>query len=89
MDTSTNKEVLNLIIRQKDRILFKGEVKAFSSFSDRGAFDILQNHANFISIIKDHYIIHKLDGTKNEKKIDEGIVRVHENIVTVYLGILG
>lgn len=87
--SSLGKNNILLVVRQKDRVLFEGEVRAFSSFSDRGSFDILENHANLISIIKDNYVIHKVDGTKSEVKIEEGIVRAHDNVVTVFLGILG
>jgi F0F1-type ATP synthase epsilon subunit len=78
-----------LVVRQRDRVVFEGEVRAFSSFNERGNFDILYSHANFISIIKKNYVIHKVDGSKSEIKIEEGIVRAYDNKVTVYLGILG
>jgi F0F1-type ATP synthase epsilon subunit len=83
------KENIMLIIRQRERLLFEGEVKSFSSFNERGIFDVLYEHANFVSIINKSYIIHKLDGTKSEVKIEEGIVRVRDNKVRVYLGIMG
>ena len=78
-----------LVVRQRDKIIFEGEVRAFSSFNERGNFDILYSHANFISLIKKNYVIHNVDGTKSEIKIEEGIVRAFDNKVTVYLGILG
>ena len=78
-----------LVVRQRDKVVFEGEVKAFSSINERGNFDILYSHANFISIIKKNYAIHNIDGTKSEIEIDEGIVRAYGNKVTVYLGILG
>lgn len=78
---------IQLLIRQKERILFEGEVKAFTSSNDRGDFDILNEHANFISIINKTCTIHKLDGTKAQMEIDEGIIRVTGNKINVYLGI--
>ena len=78
-----------LVVRQRDQVVFEGEVKAFSSFNERGNFDILRSHANFISIIKKNYVIHKVDGTESEVKIEEGIVQAFGNKVTVFLGILG
>jgi F0F1-type ATP synthase epsilon subunit len=78
-----------LVVRKRDRIVFEGEIRAFSSFNERGNFDILYSHANFISLIKKNYVIHKVDGTKSEIRIDEGIVQAYGNKVTVFLGILG
>jgi len=86
MAQNTNQHV-NLIIRKRDRVLFEGEVLAFSSHNAKGVFDILAEHENFISIINDKYVIHKLDGTTSEAQIDDGIVNVYGNKVSVYLGI--
>jgi F0F1-type ATP synthase epsilon subunit len=83
-----NKNIM-LVVRQRDRVVFEGEVRGFSSFNELGNFDILHSHANFISIIKKNYVIHKVDGTKSEVEIDEGIVQAYANKVTVFLGILG
>lgn len=78
-----------LVIRKREKVLFEGEVKSFTSYNTRGIFDVLYEHANFISIINKTCVIRKIDGTTTEMQIEEGIVRVHENKVTVYLGILG
>lgn len=78
-----------LVIRKRERILFDGEVKSFTSYNTRGTFDVLYEHANFISIISNNCVIRKIDGTVSNIKIEEGIVRVKENKVTVYLGIMG
>ena len=55
-----NTQNIMLVIRQRDRVLFEGEVKAFSSFNERGTFDILYSHANFISLIRKNCVIHKI-----------------------------
>jgi F0F1-type ATP synthase epsilon subunit len=83
------KQNIMLVIRKREKVLFDGEIKSFTSSNTRGAFDVLYEHANFISIINKNCVIRKLDGSVTEIKIDEGIVRVHENKVTVYLGIMG
>ncbi len=78
-----------LVIRRKEKVLFEGEVRALTTYNERGVFDVLYEHANFISIINKNCLIHKTDGTTSEVKIEEGILRVHENKATVYLGIIG
>ncbi len=80
---------IQLIVRQREKVLFEGEAKAFSSFNGNGEFDVLATHANFVSIINESYTIHKLDGNKDEVKIKEGIIRVRKNKISVYLGISG
>lgn len=79
---------IHLIVRQRERVLFQGDIKAFTSFNERGEFDILYEHANFISLINKNCIIHKHDGTKQEMTIEQGIVSAYQNKVIVYLGII-
>ncbi len=76
-----------LVIRKREKVLFEGEIRAFTSTNERGIFDVLYTHANFISIIDKYCLIHRLDGTRSEMKIGQGIVRVKDNRVNVYLGI--
>lgn len=73
-------------VRNPDEVLFEGEVDQISSSNKIGKFDILDNHANFISLIQDSLIMKKADAV-NEIKVDSGILRVQENKVFVYLGI--
>ncbi|MBU4099741.1 hypothetical protein KJ980_08940 [Patescibacteria group bacterium] len=87
--SDVKKQNIMLVIRKREKVLFDGEVKSFTSSNARGTFDVLYEHANFISIINKNCVIRKLDGGVSEIKIEEGIVRVHENKVTVYLGIMG
>lgn len=83
-----NRQKILLVIRKREKVLFEGEIKSFTSHNTRGTFDVLYKHANFISIINRNCVIRKLDGSVNEIKIEEGIIRAHDNKVTVYLGIM-
>lgn len=82
-----NKSRLFVRVRDINTIIFEGYVKALSSINDRGLFDILPFHTNFISIIKEKIIIHKEDGTKQEIPIDAGVLKQLNNTVQVFLGI--
>lgn len=81
------KQNIKLIIRQREKVIFEGEVKAFTSYNGKGVFDIIPEHANFVSLINSSFVIHKTDGQNSETKFEEGIVRVRHNTVNVYLGI--
>lgn len=82
-----NKNRLFVRVRDINSIIFEGYVKALTSINDRGLFDILPFHTNFISIIKEKIIIHKEDGTKQEIPIDAGVLKQLNNTVQVFLGI--
>ena len=76
------------VIRDRNNLLFQGSVKAVSSLNDKGLFDVLPQHANFITLIKEFVTVH-LPG-KQEKRIEveSGVLKVRDNNVEVYLGIL-
>lgn len=74
-------------IRNKERILFKDKAKAVSAFNDKGVFDILPEHENFISLIYEKVVIHTNMGKDEEFKMTNGILRVYKNNVYIYIGI--
>lgn len=78
---------LYLKVFSPEKVFFEGEVKSLTSINEDGKFDVLGEHANFISIIRDTLIISHKNGEKQEIKIDGGVIKVHENRVSVYLGI--
>jgi len=81
-------ESLTLTIRGKDGTLFlKQEVFAITSKNQKGVFDILPEHENFITIIKDFIIVHKKQKEKQEIKIGTGVLKVTNNVVNVFLGV--
>jgi F0F1-type ATP synthase epsilon subunit len=75
---------LHVNIKNKETTFFDGDVTAVSSYNDVGLFDILPMHENFISIIKDKIILHR-DNAKKEIKIENGLLKVKENKVNIYL----
>lgn len=88
--TNTSEEigkVLHLTIKNREQILLDTPVKSVSSVNKTGLFDILFQHAHFISIIQEKIIIRYEDGRTEEMAIDQGIVKVRGNQIDVYLGI--
>ena len=89
MESNLSKnEKLVATVRDRNVLLFQGPVEAVSSFNDKGPFDVLAQHENFISLIKKSIIMH-LEG-KQEKRIEleSGVIKVSGSNVEIYLGIL-
>jgi F0F1-type ATP synthase epsilon subunit len=84
-NTQAQKNTLSLIIRDPEKLIFKGDVKTISSFNEKGPFDVLPQHENFISIIKDNIVV-GLENGKKEFNFKEGIMRVSENTVKIFVG---
>lgn len=79
--------LLDLVIRSKQGVIYNDKVEAVSSKNDKGIFDILPEHENFISFIKENIVIHKKINKNQEVKIDNGILRVYKNKVNIYIGV--
>ncbi len=80
---------ISVIIYGLESILYEGKVKALSSVNDKGKFDILANHANFISLIKDKIILHERTGKKKEFILKKGVLKIVSDQVRVFLGLEG
>jgi F0F1-type ATP synthase epsilon subunit len=76
---------LTIIIRNKGNVLYSGQAYAVSSVNDKGPFDILAEHENFISLIKNKIIIHITPTEEKEIQLENGILRVHKDKVYVYV----
>jgi|SRR5581483_3707410 len=77
---------MQLIIKNRDRIVFQGEVDNVTSYNKKGTFNILMDHANFISVIEKK-LIYRQKGSTQEILVDNALLKVRENKVIVYLGI--
>src|SRR5258708_4239839 len=53
-----NTETIHLSIRNRENILYDADVRALSAVNGSGPFDVLPQHANFISVIEKYVIIH-------------------------------
>ena len=78
---------LHLTIRTREAIVKDVDIKNLSSKNEKGLFDILDQHAHFISIVKEKILIRYPDGRQEEVAIDQGVLKVRENQIDVYLGI--
>ena len=88
-NNSDNKPVIFVVVRTKEGVMFKDKVKAVTSYNEKGPFDVLPEHENFISLINQHLVIHTMDGKENEIKVDNAIIKVYKNEVHIFLGLSG
>ena len=83
----TEASTLDVSIRTRSKILFEGKIYSVTSFNVVGEFDVLPQHANFVSLVKNNITLDK--GLKTEKKFDieSGVMSVTKDKVAVYLGV--
>ena len=88
-NNSDNKPAIFVVMRTKEGITFKDKVKAVTSYNEKGPFDILPEHENFISLINQHLVVHTMDGKENEIKVETAVIKVYKNEVHIFLGLAG
>ena len=78
---------LYVIVRSKDGVLFSDDVFSVTSKNEKGVFDILLYHENFISLISDFIIIDKNTSDERRFNIEKGILYMIENKINIYVGL--
>ncbi len=61
--------------------------KALTSKNKKGIFDVLPLHANFISLVEEKLIVHKENGETQDILVRNGVLRVRENKIEIYLDV--
>lgn len=79
---------VHFIMRNRNKVLMDEDIWSITSVNDKGVFDILPQHANFISLIQKFITVHKLDGTENTTNINNGVLKVRDNTINCYIDIL-
>ncbi len=82
----TTADILNIVIRKRTGIEFAGQAVSFSSINDRGPFDILPRHANFVCLLQERIEINTEKGWL-KFPINRAVLRVRQNEIEVFLGI--
>jgi F0F1-type ATP synthase epsilon subunit len=82
-----NKPPLFVTVQGREGRYFEGNAHSITSYNQKGKFDILPTHTNFITLIEKILQIRKRDGSLQEIPVDNGVLRVANNQVDIYLGI--
>jgi len=82
-------ERLEVEVMGRDRVVYRGEAVSVSSVNGKGKFDILPEHANFITLIGERLVIRPVMGEVVDVPIRFGLMRVLRGRVEVFLGVGG
>lgn len=88
MDDQAKDQTLLVRIVSPRGVIFEGQATSISSQNSVGAFDILPQHANFITIVENQPIsVIKSDNTQEDFHFDLAIIYTRNNQVNVYTDI--
>jgi F0F1-type ATP synthase epsilon subunit len=79
--------LLNVRVLTPKKIIFKAEATSVSSTNSAGKFDILPEHANFITIIEDQDLIIKALNKFKKFHFPLAIIYTKNNTVNIYTDI--
>ena len=76
-----------LLIKNRDKTIYAGDVDTISSYNKVGLFSVLLDHSNFISLIEKQVIIRTKDGREQQIALDNGLLKVRGNTINIYVGV--
>jgi F0F1-type ATP synthase epsilon subunit len=76
---------IEVIVRSRSKTYFDGKAKAITSTNETGVFDVLPQHANFITMIQDFVTIVLPDNKEQKFEIKAGVMQVIQNKADIYL----
>ena len=80
-------KTLSVTVRARNAEYYNGKAAAVSSINKKGPFDILPRHTHFISLVQNGVIIYKADGTTQEIKFSNAVLKAKDDIVEIYIGL--
>jgi F0F1-type ATP synthase epsilon subunit len=81
-------DILHVSIVNQDEQVWDGEAESVSSENSAGNFDILPQHANFVSIIKNKPITIQTVGSGSKTVLyKNAVIVVKDNVVKIFIDI--
>lgn len=68
-------------------VFYEGEVFSLSARNSQGPFDILPEHANFLSLVSEGDVLVDTPYGKRTFRLDRGILRVRGGEVTLFANV--
>ncbi len=78
------RDTLEVVIMSPQKTVWKGEAVSITSENERGPFDILPMHANFITLLEKRTLHVNLGTEKKDFTFDHAVMYCHKNSVLVF-----
>lgn len=80
-------QTLKVLIRSRSKNFFTGEVYSVSSKNEKGPFDVLPQHAQFVTLLTGNIVLDKGLPTEKTIEVDKGVLNVLGDKIDVYVGV--
>ena len=86
--STTNIDFLQVTVHTREGIVYQGKATAVSGKNNKGVFDVLPMHANFVTTLFESIVVHTETGNPFNKPLERGLLWARSgNTVDVYVGI--
>jgi len=75
---------LEVVVNSPDRLIWEGKAYSVSSENSTGPFDVLPEHANFVTMIEKKPITIRTGLKEEVFQYDNAVLSVKDNVLTVY-----
>jgi F0F1-type ATP synthase epsilon subunit len=82
-----SQERLQVKVFSPYEIFYEGRAVSLSALNKTGAFDVLYSHTNFFTLLMPGRVIIDTGFNSIQIEIDSGVMRVHENNVTLFANV--
>ncbi len=80
-----NNSLLHITLTSREGVIFNADASSITSYNIKGRFDVLAEHANFISLIQKGATIIDAEGRVHEFNFTNALMKVYHNSVKVYV----
>jgi F0F1-type ATP synthase epsilon subunit len=87
MPRNSKSSSLSVTVSSRQKTLFAGSALSVSSKNKVGDFDILPEHANFVTLVFDYVLVNKNQENERKIELEHGVLTVLNNAVKVYIGL--
>ncbi len=78
---------LQVRVISREGIKFEGRCEGVSSVNPTGEFDVLEDHANFITPVTHEVTVYVSKSRRKRFKLKKGLVMIKDNVASVFVGI--
>lgn len=87
VQTGTKQDVMHVKLYSPFQVYFNDNAFSISGNNETGAFDILPDHHNFMTLLTEGILLIKAPSGELKVKISRGVMHVRNNAVTVFLDV--
>jgi F0F1-type ATP synthase epsilon subunit len=80
-----NNDLLTVLIRSRERVVYEGRARVVSCRNELGKFDVLPMHENFISLLGGPVHIVEATGAVKDVPATSGLFKVSNNTVQIFI----